>query len=387
MNFSYPTNDSVTVREEAELASHNLPPPPDFSPTDLQFRLQVTPPASSEMLPRSTGSPFDQQSICSSFSGATFDESPSMGDFTSLLADPMASSRAPFNEPWIESAEFPSPDQEPEIEMATPLPFDVTSFMHSPFAHQQAKKRPRYYTWALSEEEKEDLAKGVEYKNVSEWDRDQYLKNVKESAKELVPPDLDDRDGLQRQKKKQESSESEDSAKNVKHRRRQSWFGKIQTPLRSPSLSPPMQHRPIAHLRVSRDPVTPAFHVQPCEPSYFRNANTPDYFQDSYTCDVNARMQTREPSQHSRTSSHARSPLTNEISFQPRPDITFDNFMVRHVSGTGEAYSGAGNAIKEDDKMGMYSKDEKEEMPKQGKKRLSRMLSLTSLKLKESEER
>ncbi|ORY00386.1 hypothetical protein BCR34DRAFT_606285 [Clohesyomyces aquaticus] len=95
-----------------------------------------------------------------------------------------------------------------------------------------------------------------------------------------------------------------------------------------------------------------------------------------------SRSNARRASQQIRTSSRIRSPLANEVTFRVNPDISFDNFVVRHPSGKGEVYyrGSEGAAIEEKAPVEPTG----EGLMKRSSKRLSKMVSMPSLKGRKS---
>jgi hypothetical protein len=73
-------------------------------------------------------------------------------------------------------------------------PTDLTLSMRQSFPYRPAKQM-RYYSWALSEEDKQALATGETSRNVKDWNANDLVRFY-ESQLELVPRGLDDRDAV-----------------------------------------------------------------------------------------------------------------------------------------------------------------------------------------------
>jgi hypothetical protein len=262
-------------------------------------------------------------------------------------------------------------------------------------------KKGRYYSYALSEEDKDALTRGEKNHNLKSYTPKDLIMHH-ESRKELVPAGainkLDKVDALAHIERAKKYSQQA-LGKKVRDTAKLPWFRLVNedevdsrltyqsqafqsmSNLRSsntpapqlPSASP----LPLTMSRVfSFDTLPPA----PPRSSHIRATSSGDYF---------SRPIRRQPSRtplplSSGTSYRVRSPLATDFSsHHVNPNATFDAFLVPHKSGKGEVVRGTANAKKAKDSMEDVEDPEQENMPVKEKvfprHIFSRMPSMPSL--------
>lgn len=271
-----------------------------------------------------------------------------------------------------------------------------------------AKKKPmaRYYSQALSAEDQHALAVGEQNHNLREWKPDDVLR-FHDSRLELIHPGPEGQKEMI-EKLMNEREKSEKVLASIKKRGRVSLFS-FGTQTVGNAFGPSnanlrQAYQPTRNVRHSSAPATP-FAGSPTSPPTSSQtspqasptispqvslsnefwASTPaliltppsgkieyaseeedaqaaqlpdrteDYFAQPIAQPIARRPQTHQ--QHIRSSSANRvsayicSPLNPQAtpyrtpSHRPRPDVTFDSFLVPHASGKGEAFRGAENAV------------------------------------------
>ncbi|KAF2865398.1 hypothetical protein BDV95DRAFT_507302 [Massariosphaeria phaeospora] len=216
-------------------------------------------------------------------------------------------------------------------------------------------KRARYYSKALTEEDKHALAVGEINHNLREWDgRDLVM--FHESRAALVPRGMEDRDEvLERIESEKETSEQNLlKQQKVRHRFTRLPTFEVTKPTDTYNAQASQSMSDLLALDVPASPrisptlstitarAAPARSVASTRQSmHIRQRSTGDYF---------SRRHVSQPSSHSsRSSVHISSSLATEArTYDYQPDITFDSFLSPHASGKGEAFRGADNAKKND---------------------------------------
>ena len=281
-----------------------------------------------------------------------------------------------------------------------------SSFMKDTPARQPARKA-RYYSHALSDEDKQALSMGEKNHNLKEW-TPKDLVNHHEARRNLVPRAMDKLDktnalaGIEKDKKDSQRALSKWANKvrrfsklpRIKvtsdgggkddeptttttttytqpHHGSQSMYDfRSLSPPAAPQLSPvsisPLALADQAPLLDSR-----AAHTRAASSSgdYFSRPARP--------------LSSHASSGHSSGTSTSRvrlSPLSQEVQpFRHNPQVTFDAFLAPHKLGKGEAYRDSDNAKKLKTLEG-EPKDEPAGSPMSSKRRLSKMPSMPILR-------
>ncbi|KAF2789847.1 hypothetical protein K505DRAFT_197816, partial [Melanomma pulvis-pyrius CBS 109.77] len=225
---------------------------------------------------------------------------------------------------------------------------------------QKKAKKTRYYSGALSKEDKQALAVGEKNHNLKTWTGTDLVR-FQESRLELVPRSIDNRDAVIEELNKEKERAEQYLLREDKQVSRFLGFPRMKSTPARPASTRPIIHNPQSapstpELRVSSAPNSPQ---QSTSPPVFttefrervapaRNASAGDYFSHSPGRFPGRPLSQHTSRQHSLSTIRVQSPLAKEFVFQPSPDVTFDTFLEPHVSGKGEAYRGAGNAKKID---------------------------------------
>ncbi|KAF2016848.1 hypothetical protein BU24DRAFT_419904 [Aaosphaeria arxii CBS 175.79] len=263
-------------------------------------------------------------------------------------------------------------------------------------AKQKRAMKPRYYSHALSTQDKEDLAKGKRNHNHPSWTPEDLLR-LQESRKGLVPRFHEDCKRLL-----EERERDIQAAKRYVHEMNRSkvrWFSGLRKALlgRSASLYIANLNQDLKSLESRRSasattvqtvstPMTPSVETpregNTARDGHYRAAGSVDYFSlpigNAYTCDhaeFGGRLQSSCPV----------TPIST--SFRARPNITFDSFLAPHASGKGEAFRGADNAQPSDLAKGRESDGLREtgaSSPIKMLRRVSRVVSMPMLKTRKS---
>jgi hypothetical protein len=290
-------------------------------------------------------------------------------------------------------------------------------------APPKKKKMARYYSHALSEEDKHALAVGEMNHNLREWKLED-VQRFHDSRLDLIHPGPEGQKAMI-EKLMDDREKSEKVLANVKKRghvshslfRRQTGgnaVGASNVNLRQAYESPRI-------VRHSSAPVTPAagspispqaslsrgfgastptlVFTPPCGDSEGASqeenaqaAQVPDRTDDYFVQPIARRSQ----SPHSRSSSSNRvstyisSPLNPQAApyrppnHRPRPDVTFDSFLAPHMSGKGEAFRGAENAAGYNSADGATTLEAKKSR-KRLVKRVTRIASLPDIRKRNTE--
>lgn len=348
-------------------------------------------------------------------------DSPSKDDRMDIL-------REPFNQPEMDQPEYNmlpnadsrSPDssnllspiikvKEAQESAEFSFAFDVTSFMVPPFEQKEAKKA-RYYSYALSSEDKHALAVGELNHNLKEWSLEDLIL-FHECRIDLIHPGLENQEEwIELRTKEKEKSAQYVSDTRKKQRLVRRLSGPALTTLTSTSH---FSHSTINHsqasqseqqLRVTSAPVSTAPHqASPISSVFGTTSRQSRFFSPA---DLNAHMYASSASvsdnishpqpqklelKQSRGSSgiwrsrqaSPLSPPSEARAYEARPGVTFDSFLAPHISGKGEAFRGSKNAM-QGDTPGDDAKDsiELKEMDgpyKKHPRRMSKMSNLSSL--------
>ncbi|KAF1917130.1 hypothetical protein BDU57DRAFT_256557 [Ampelomyces quisqualis] len=228
--------------------------------------------------------------------------------------------------------------------------------------------KPRYYSHALTAEDKDALARGEKNHNLRVYTPKDVVMHH-ESRKALVPQGTGT-DKL----RKMETLATIEQDKQLSQRALDKKASQSMCDLRSSSAPAPKDH--------FQAPVSPplptlarkfSFDMSSPPASHARATSTGDYFSH--------RPYQPSPSS-SGSSSRARSPLSNTSSIhRHNPSTTFDAFLAPHKTGKGEAYRGAANAkmpkVSQSSTPNHSLSPAKEKSPR---RRFSRMPSIPSLK-------
>ncbi|KAF2130725.1 hypothetical protein P153DRAFT_355578 [Dothidotthia symphoricarpi CBS 119687] len=212
-----------------------------------------------------------------------------------------------------------------------------SSTMNSPRAPVRVPK-PRYYANALSEEDKEALTRGEKNHNLKDWTAKDMV-HFHESRKELVPKGMDKLEKVETLAKIER--EKQDSQRILDEARKKGSRSTDITRYSDASPPPDLQFQ-----EIPPSPSTSLEDLPQLSSTHTRALNNAG----SFLHPTRPRpSQPRPPSARiSRTPHRVRSPLSIAV---PRacanPNITFDDFLVLHISGKGEAYRGAVNAMRE----------------------------------------
>lgn len=236
----------------------------------------------------------------------------------------------------------PATQHSPQILLDTTftLSSDPDTEMDPPPAPKFNKQR--YYSYALSDEDKEALASGEYNHNLKSWTPEEAIR-FHEGRIELAHEGVADRDEfLAARKQDLEIAEAKKGKKKTVRKLLSFGFLKKSSSKTSSTFTDTEQAFRYSERSVSaqslQSPSTTSLSSVSEEPARLsrpanralnhRNVSTGDYF--------SARRQPQRI---------VSSPLTQEVGgFTPRPDITFDTFLAPHVSGKGEAFLGAENA-------------------------------------------
>ncbi|KAF2115623.1 hypothetical protein BDV96DRAFT_599204 [Lophiotrema nucula] len=232
--------------------------------------------------------------------------------------------------------------------------FDLTAFASPPIPQEQPQK-PRYYSTALSQDDKQALAVGEVNHNLKLWTAKHAIR-LEESRKALAPhPTYKEYMEAENGKAAKRPSIVPELA-HLQNRSNRGSYLSVNTSLSA--TSPLSLQR--GHLSVAS--ISP---LSPLGLGELRSASTGDYFSQQH----------RSRTHHSRSSSRILSPLSFEQrTYTPRREVTFDSMLSPHISGKGESFRGSSNAIKDDIAV---EKNRKEEVKKQvAKKRLSKVPSM-----------
>lgn len=328
--------------------------------------------------------------------------------------DHMATLRAPFDQPAWEYLEptntseeytirarkpryfssLPSPLEDHEqLEFTSPISDDEPAFpeesLHQHHTEQDIKKG-RYYSYALSEEDKQALSVGEKNHNLKEWAPKDLLK-YQASRVDLVPHCANRGDMI--------ASVLEDWLQSEKLLENQvSGFWGTQSMKMTPV--PPARmvtyrkqtHRAASQsmvdLRASSTPISTPSPLSPTPLSpqslqvsrsylntHSRNVSVGDYFGPRPALSPSARHSNASTLTNTTAASRTRNRrMPRRQPHQRKEDVTFDTFLVPHTSGKGEAYRGADNAKKEDEQN-----DSSPTFESSGR-RLSKMPSIPALR-------
>lgn len=256
-------------------------------------------------------------------------------------------------------------------------------------------KKTRYYSYALSNEDKEALARGEMNHNLKEYSaKDMILHH--ESRKALVPHNTSKLDKIEVfaniEREKQYSQQAMDkkvrNPANIPdiprifiinehgHKQKltdceqtsQSMYDLRSSSAPAPQLSPPVSLSPPS---VS-PPLTRTWSFDASPPNtrltHVRAASNGDYFSSRPIRRTRPERLRQPSSPVADTSNRVRSPLANELSrHQHNPEVTFDTFLVAHKSGKGEVVRGSDHAKKDKDSKHTTPSSSRDQSPSQVK--------------------
>ncbi|PSN61296.1 hypothetical protein BS50DRAFT_639534 [Corynespora cassiicola Philippines] len=326
----------------------------------------------------------------------------------------------------------PTSPATPSSQSGEDLDMGMTTLLQHGVSTRRARKKGRYYSYALARDDHISLMVGERNHNHKQW----TLKDMVEFQKsrvDIVPVGLKDRDEILEQimydaarcqqlllhSERQVSpfnvlrqltsptTPKEDGKTDVTQaaRLRQSQRTKS-APSLSMMTNPPMDHsrrmasygnwdhsRRLSSHALSDHPYRSSFHgIPPRTSSYGPPSRTsshrppPAHLRHTSSSDVfRTRRQGRHLSVHASqlsrgfTPTHSR--LASEVrTFEPNPSVTFDSFLSPHSSGKGEAYRGANNAKNETSGETSGESAENEAFPIKLSRRLSRMASIKKIR-------
>ncbi|KAH9875398.1 hypothetical protein J1614_004890 [Plenodomus biglobosus] len=211
---------------------------------------------------------------------------------------------------------------------------------------QPPKKKGRYYSQALSDEDKQALTVGEKNHNLKSWSP-QDLINHHESRKELVPRTMTKADKVDALAKIEHDKQSAQrhALKLAKVRR---WprlssinpanLANINEDTEYPSLRPQSYRQTTRSMIDLRSSSAPAPHLPPI-PSH----SPPKTTTSSPTSPSNTYTRASSTSEALTRTTTTSLPLPPP-SFQPNPNATFDTFLAPHKSGKGETHHENANA-------------------------------------------
>ncbi|KAF1852006.1 uncharacterized protein K460DRAFT_269899 [Cucurbitaria berberidis CBS 394.84] len=234
-------------------------------------------------------------------------------------------------------------------------------------------KKARYYSHALSDEDKQALIVGEKNHNLKEW-TPKDLVNHHESRSALLPHGMEKPDKTHAPADiDQDTQQSQRSLSKLADKENEPTYTETQQSsqslhdLRSSSMPPP-QLPPIS-LTPLLFPDHPPLELRAV---HTRASSSGDYFSRT----PGAPSSHPSSGRNSGTSSRVRSPLSKEFQpFQHNPQTTFDAFLAPHKLGKGEAYRDSDNA-----KKPKTPKNSPVGSPKTSLRRLSKMPSMPSLR-------
>jgi hypothetical protein len=266
-------------------------------------------------------------------------------------------------------------------------------------------KRARYYSHALSTEDKDALAHGDHNHNLKPYTPKDVVMHH-ESRKELLPQGngtdkLHKMEALAHIEQDKQYSQQAMDKKKVRRSsllpvlRLTNEHGKDDHVAYHPQASQSMYDlrtfnpaAPQLHMDASVSSVQPPMSRKfsfdeppPAQSSHVRATSTGDYF----THRTSAHPGLLTPPSSNASPSRMRSPLAPPTGHQRNPSATFDAFLVPHKSGKGEAFRGASNAKKEKAFKLSPSTSEQARTPvAQALRRFSKMPSMPSIKNRKS---
>lgn len=219
--------------------------------------------------------------------------------------------------------------------------------------------KQRYYSHALSNEDKTALAIGDQNHNLKSWGPEDAI-HFHQGRLDLAHQGVADRDVFVVARERELQDQQAKNAKKKKVRKFFS-FGLLEKSKSSSKGTDTMQNPFYRSSRPSTSSPESEFSLQ--NPSTSSLVGEPSLRSVPATSLQSPSPRPRAPKIHVRTPStgdyfsrcrqpkrHISSPLTQEVGcFTARPDITFDSFLSPHISGKGEAFRGADNAIKTDE--------------------------------------
>jgi hypothetical protein len=245
------------------------------------------------------------------------------------------------------------------------------------FPFEETPKLPRYYSKALSVDDRQALLQGEKNHNLQEWSA-KNLVSHHDARKDLVPrkiPEVEKTKALAVIEHDEQHSQGAlsritgkvrkifnlprnkitiDTVKDDEHGHAQLRQASQSTYDLHSSISPPHGLPPLPQLTPTP---TPPFEEAEEEPRHYRSsharaASSGDYFSQSrgprtsaHNTRISQLASTSGPPS-SNSSIRVRSPLAQEVQFRANPLITFDSFLAPHKSGKGEVFHDSENARK-----------------------------------------
>jgi hypothetical protein len=238
-------------------------------------------------------------------------------------------------------------------------------------------KKARYYSYALSDEDKEALARSEMNYNLKGYTpKDMVLHH--ESRKSLVSHNTNEREKIEAIANIEREKQYSQQAMNKKVRRppnisniprisiinehghkrqptyrrqaSQSMYDLRSSSAPAPQLSPPVSLSPPS-VSPSSPSLTRTFSFDASPPesrlTHIRASSNGNYFSSRPICRTRPERLRKPSSSFADTPNRVRSPLVDELSrHQHNPEATFDAFLVPHRSGKGEVFRGSDNAKK-----------------------------------------
>jgi hypothetical protein len=297
----------------------------------------------------------------------------------------LATPQGPFDQPnlhftsaTLDSRSATLVDDKQQVRSATHTPRSSSGSSFEQLAPPPLPvKKARYYSYALSDEDREALARSeMNYSPRGHIPKDMILHH--ESRKALVPHNTNKLEKIEAMASIEREKQYSQQAVNEKVRRppntpniprisvinehgferkptycqqaSQSMYDLRASSAPAPQLSPPVSLSPPSVSPIS-PPLTRTFSFDASPPNsrltHVRAASNGDYFSSRPIRRTRPERLRQPSSPIADTPSRVRSPLANELSrHQHNPEATFDAFLVPHKSGKGEVFRGSDNAKK-----------------------------------------